>query len=61
MVWWNEPFVARDARKLSWPEANAGWMLGKPPSVPMLLMLYLEVTSLLADDDMNQIGRRLSD
>ena len=37
------PWVAREARKSSWPDANAGWMLGKPPSVPALLMLYLEM------------------
>ena len=37
------PWVAREARKSSWPDANAGWMLGKPPSVPALLMLYLEI------------------
>ena len=36
------PWVAREARKSSWPDANAGWMFGKPPSVPALLMLYLD-------------------
>ena len=36
------PCVASEARKSSWPDANAGWMFGKPPSVPALLVLYLE-------------------
>lgn len=35
------PFVASEARKLSWPEPNAGWIPGRPPSVPTLSMLYL--------------------
>jgi len=44
---WDEvcglPFVAREARKLSWPDPKAGWMPGRPPSVPTLSMLYLDV------------------
>lgn len=30
------PLVSSEARKLSWPEANAGWKFGVPPSVPSL-------------------------
>lgn len=33
--------MARDARKLSCPEANAGWTFGVPPSVPSFSLLYL--------------------
>lgn len=36
------PLVSREAKKRSWPDANAGWMLGVPPSVPSLPLLYLE-------------------
>lgn len=35
------PLVASEARNESWPEAKAGWMFGRPPSVPTLSMLYL--------------------
>lgn len=37
------PLVANEARNESCPEANAGWMFGRPPSVPTLSMLYLRV------------------
>lgn len=36
------PFVAREVRKLSWPDPKAGCMPGRPPSVPTLSMLDLD-------------------
>lgn len=35
------PLDSRDAKNPSWPDANAGWMFGVPPSVPSLSLLYL--------------------